>query len=310
MNIIRENKQISIIILISLFIFLAISITFGRYIYNAVHDFILETKGFYFNSSVLKKNNKTYNINNWDGVNSYEFTIDLNNKKTNDIYTTADISYEAYVSCENTVTCKLSKQTGIIYENAHTDSYIITVTPKKAFQAGETVRINTSVISKSPYTKTISATYILGVQKPKFSYYIEDSTNAKFLTLNLTNSIGYYKVQTPFLNYNVGDEISIDTYNNLTLENKKKCFSAIVTLTFDPRKVLLDMTNDTYLDKLPTNYQETYINGYRYVKKYSFKIDASSNTKIIFYKETLSNNYTYPIVNNSSIINVDVVTVS
>lgn len=308
MKFIRKHRKISIVVLICLVVFLTTALAFGRYIYNTINNFILETKGFYFNSSVLKINGKTYSINNWDGVNSYPFTIDVNNRKNDDVYTEADIAYNIYYECDNTVTCTLSKNNGIIREDDHTDSYVINVTPRTTFAAGDIVTIRTWVESTEPYKKQLSATYKLGIQKANFSYNIEDSANSKFLTLNLTNAISYYVVQTAFSGHPVGSQVSAEDYAALSDTNKANCYSAIVTLTFSPNILRLDMTSDTYHKKLATNYHETTIDGYQYVDKYSFKVDASSNSKIIFYKRDITQNYTYPIVNNSSIITVDVVT--
>ena len=81
MKFIREHQTASKIVVASLFIFLFVSFTFGRYIKNILNSYILETKGFYFNSTILAVNGKNYSINNWDGVNSYPLTIDINNRK-------------------------------------------------------------------------------------------------------------------------------------------------------------------------------------------------------------------------------------
>ena len=81
MNFIRTHKKISILILIFAVIIFLYGTTFARYIYNAIHNYILESKEFYFNSTVLNINTKQYKINNWDGVNNYVLTIDVNNKK-------------------------------------------------------------------------------------------------------------------------------------------------------------------------------------------------------------------------------------
>lgn len=308
MKYIRNHKKLSIIILIILVVFLIISITLGRYILNIVNNFILETKSFYFNSSILTINNKGYSINNWDGVNNYTLTIDLSNRKNAKRITKADISYDINVNCSDNVTCTLSKTSGVIYSTDESDSYQITVTPTKNFYEGDIATVSTSVTSSSPYTKTLSATYSIGIKKSNFSYNIEDSVNAKYLTLNLTNSITYYQVQTPFSTYSVGDQISIDDYANLSESEKANCFSAIVTIEFDPKILFCDLTNKLYINRLSTNYETETINGYNYVKKFSFKLNASSNRSIIFYKDDITKNYTYPIVNDNSIVNVSVTT--
>ena len=68
------------------------------------------------------------------------------------------------------------------------------------------------------------------------------------------------------------------------------------------------MTDSLFLRHLSTNYREDTIDGYRYVSKFSFKVNAASSNTIIFYKDDITRNYTYPVVNNSSIITVSVVT--
>ena len=67
------------------------------------------------------------------------------------------------------------------------------------------------------------------------------------------------------------------------------------------------MTDKLFLSRLNTNYEEQTIGGFQYVKKFSFKVNASSSNSILFYKNDVTQNYTYPIVNNSSIITVSVI---
>lgn len=306
MKFIRKHKKISIITLSILVIFLTIGLVYGRYIHNILNQYLLETKGFYFNSSILKVNGKNFLINNWDGVSSYPLTIDLNNRKNSERYTKTDIAYNVNINCPSTVTCTLSKNSGVIHPNDETDSYQIIVTPRQNFYEGDTVRVQTSVTSSSPYAKTMSATYTIGVEKSDFSYEIEDSVSAKFLTIRFLNSISYYEVQEAFGDYDVGDQVSVEDYNNLTDSEKSKCFSAIVTVTYNPNLLFVDMTNDLFLHRLNTNYQEQTINGHQYVSKFSFKVNASSSNEIIFYKDDITQNYTYPIVNPTSIIQVSV----
>ena len=306
MKFVRKHKTFSIAVLCLLVLFLGITIVFGRYIHNIINNFILETKAFYFNSSILNINGKNYSIVNWDGVNSYNLTIDLNNRKNDLKHTLTDITYNISVNCPDTVVCTLSKESGIIRPEDETDSYVITVTPIQNFYEGDSVRVTTSVTSTLPYQKTMSATYTIGVEKSDFSYEIVDSVNSKYLTLNLTNSITYYQVSQAFGSYAVGDQVSLEDYATLSDTDKNKCFSAIVTVTYDPHILYVDMTDNLYLHRLSTNYQEQTINGYQYVSKFSFKVNASSNNALIFYKEDITQNYTYPIVNNNSIIQVSV----
>ena len=307
MNFIRKHKIISVIVLFVLILFLFVGIVFGRYIRNIINDYILETKGFYFNSSILNVNGKNYLINNWDGVNSYTLTIDLNNRKSSDRYTTTDIEYTISVNCPSSVSCTLSKSSGILHPEDETDSYQIVVTPLQNFYEGDEVTVSTSVSSSRPYEKTMSATYTIGIEKSDFSYNIEDNVNSKYLVINFLNAISYYQVEEAFGSYSVGDQIGLEDYQNLTEAEKNKCFSAIVTVTYDPHKVLVDMTNKLYLHRLSSNYQEVTIGGFQYVSKFSFKVNASSSSSIIFYKDDITKNYTYPIVNNDSIITVSVV---
>ena len=306
MKFIRKHRKISILVLVSLVIVFTISMVFGRYIHNILNQYLLETKGFYFNSSILNVNGKNYLINNWDGVNTYTLTVDLNNRKNDDRYTKSDISYSVNVNCPSTVTCTLSKSSGVIHPEDETDSYQVFVTPRQNFYENDTVRVETSVTSNHPFQKTMSATYTIGVEKSDFSYEIEDAVNNKYLIIRFLNSISYYQVEEAFGSYSVGDQISLEDYSKLSATNKSKCFSAKVTVEYDPSVLFVDMTNDLYLHRLQSPYQEQTIGGHQYVSKFAFKVNASSSSEIIFYKDDITQNYTYPIVNNQSIIQVSV----
>lgn len=301
---IRNHKKASIITLVILMILLVGSTTYSRYLYNVIENYILETKGFYFNSSVLSINNKSYKINNWDGVNSYTLTIDLNNRKNSLVSTESDISYEAYVTCSEGVTCTLSKTESILYQSQGTDSYQITILPTKQFKEGDEIEVNTHVISTHPYKKTLSATYKIGVETSKFTYNIEDTINNNYLILNLTNSITFYEVETAFGDYSAGDHISLEDYGTLTTEEKENCYSAKITLKFDPNKYLLDMTANAYLKRLSGSEKTEVINNFNYINEFTFKIDATSSEKILFYKQNKKEDNTYPIVNEQSAIEV------
>ncbi len=303
MEFVRKHKKISIIVLVVLLSILILGVAYGRYLYNIINNYILETKAFYFNSSVLGINNNKYLVNNWDGVNSYTLTINVNNMKNSLVSTDADITYETYVSCSSNVTCTLSKQNGVVYKDDHNDSYVITVVPNHSIRENEEVTVYTRATSTYPYSKSLDATYTLTTVKSNFSYEIVDKPGSKYLELDLSNALTYYKVQTAFGDYSVGDQISLDNYDALSSSDKEKCFSAIVELSWNPNLVYLDMTANEYLNKTAETTQQ--INGYTYVNSFTYKLDAISSSKIIFYKPDVSLNYTYPISNSSSIITVN-----
>lgn len=308
MDFVRKHKKLSIIILFIAIFLLFFGTTFARYIYNVIHNHILESREFYFNSTVLDMNGRQYRINNWDGVNNYVLTIDVNNQKNTLTNTKSDISYDIEVSCPENVECRLSKTEGIIYQEAGTDSYQITVIPQEEFYEGDEVEVTTTATSTSPYVKSLSATYFIGIETSNFTYNIEDAVNNKFITLNLTNSLTYYKVETAFGNYQEGDRLSQEEYQQLTPEEQENCFSAKVTVSFSPKELYLDMTNSNYLNRISNSEQTEKIDNFNYVNKFSFKMNASSSEKVLFYKADPTKNYTYPITNANSIVTVTVET--
>ena len=87
----------------------------------------------------------------------------------------------------------------------------------------------------------------------------------------------------------------------MSAENKAKCKSALITLSFNPNDVVLDMTSEYFQNA--TNYTTTTINGNEYINSVTFNVEAISSAQVKFYKIDASRNYTYPITNNSSIIN-------
>ena len=296
MKFIREHKKVSIFVAGFLALFVVLSVTYARYIYNIIDEYILETKAFYFNSSVMS----VYNVNNWDGVSSYFLTVDVNSKKNEVKSTTADIDYSVEVICPENIRCELSKSHGVIYEENKTDSFQLTVVPLTNFYEGDEVKVQLKATSNSPYKKTLEATYIIGVLKSNFSYSITDSPNSLYATLNVTNAVSYYEVEEAFLNYQVGDQISLEDYTNLSDSDKDKCYSAKVTISFDSRFLALDMTANSYLHPIENTVNTNTLDD-------NFKLDATSTEKIIFYKKDKSLDYTYPVVNNDSIVTVSAI---
>ena len=225
-------------------------------------------------------------------------SIENNLKKS-----TYDISYSISYTCSQNATCQLSKETGIIPANNNDDYFNIIITPNIGLTTGDKVSVEIIATSTSKYQKKLTAMFVLVVGKEKTSYEIVDSVNSKYLDLNITNTLSYYNVETAFGNYSVGDRIDVDTYLTLPETDKQKCYSALITLKFDPKKVLLDMTNTNYLNAIST--RTTNINGSNYISEITFKVEPISSAVVRFYKQDVTKDYTYPIINSNSIIDFE-----
>ena len=297
-----KNKKLIILICILLLVITS-SITFGKYIYDGLQNFYFQTKKFYFNSDKLKDKTATYSLDNWSGAGEYTININMNSIKNNLWKAETDIRYNITYQCPSTVTCQITKTSGVIYGSVNKDSFNIVVTPNTTFHDGDTILIYVSATSTSPYEKTISARFILKVGKIGLSYEITDEEKSPYLEFRITNTIDYYTVEEAFDDYNEGDRIDITPYLNLPSSKKDKCYSAYITLKFDPNVVRLDLTNPSYLTK--TNETTELIDGNSYINGYTFKMEAISSQMVRFYKVNTSNNYTYPLVNETSVINFE-----
>ncbi len=283
-----------------LLIVLLTTVTYGRYIYNEVRDFYLSSKSFYFNSDKLTVNRAIYQVDNWSAVDPYTITINLNNNKNNLVHANSDINYEISYICSNNVLCSVNSTGGILYSNDGMSYFNAVITPNATFNVGDEAFIEITVNSTYPYKKTLKGRFILKVGKSGLSYTIDDQKGSPYFNFNITNTIDYYLVKEPFADYKLNDRIDRLTYISLSDEDKRKCLSAEITLTFDPEKVILDSTNTIYLKK--ERYTTTNINGYDYINSITFRMDTESSEVVKFYKANTNIDYTFPIINNVSII--------
>lgn len=160
-----------------------------------------------------------------------------------------------------------------------------------------------TVKSTYPYKKSLSARFIFKVGIPGISYAIDDVKGRPYFDLSVTNTTDYYLVKEAFGTYEINQRIDYNTYSSLSEEDKAKCALPLITLTFDPSVVILDMTNTAYLNA--ENYTTTEIDGYNYVNSISFRIALESSEAVKFYKANANMDYTYPIVNNTSIVDFE-----
>lgn len=297
-----NNKKQIIIFLWILLCLTSFVVVFGRYVTNSVNNFFLRSKEFYFYSDKLSEDNAIFQIENWSGVDDYTITVNMNSRKNNIQVASYDIGYDIKYSCSDNAICQLSKNSGTISKDSNTDFFNLTITPNKQLETGDKVVVEIEATSTTNYKKTIKGKFTLVVGQENLTYQITDKSNDTYMNLRITNTISYYIVNQSFDNYTVGQKIDIDTYLALSEENKTKCYSSIVTINFDPNKILLDITNENY--KNFTNTATTKIDGKSYINSVTLPIDAISSVDLRFYKVDTTKDYTYPNVNNNCVVTV------
>lgn len=301
----KKNKYLrrQIIILISLVIcILSFVVIFGRYLTNNIKNFFVKSEEFYFYSDKLSENTSIYEIDNWSGVDDYVITINMNSTKNNIEAAIYDIGYSVSYECTDNAICTLNKTAGIISQSTNTDFFNITITPNMQLETGDKVIVEIEATSTAQYKKTLKGRFTLVVGKEKLSYQITDKSQNPYMELSITNTLSYYIVDQAFSNYTAGQKIDIDTYLALTDEEKKKCYSSIVTIKFNPTEILFDVTNNAYGDA--TDIKTTTIDGKTYINEITIPIDAVSSRDLRFYKVDVSKDYTYPNESNTSIVTI------
>lgn len=276
--------------------------TFSRYVYNNIKEFYFKSNNFYFNSDKLQTNKPIYNVANWSGVEDYVININMNSMQNNNVHCNSDINYNITYTSSSNIVCQLSKSSSTISTATNTDNFIVTITPQTALSTGDTVWVEITATSTYPYEKELSGRFNITIGNLGMSYNIEDEPNKQYLEFNVTNTLNFYTIDEAFASYNVGDKIDMNDYLNLQNSDKNKCHSMIITLTFDPTVVSIDMTSEAYLHALSTT--TTSIDGHTYIDSITFKLDAISSKCVKFYKENSNLNYTYPNGGNTSIIGI------
>jgi len=297
-EIIRKNKQLLLILLL----FLVVATSLGRFVYQEIMDHFIKSEKFFFESDKLAIDNPTFQIDDYNGVDPFNVIINLNSFENINVVADVDIEYEIDYTCSANAICEVSKPSGIIYAASNTDFFIATITPNEQLEENDTIQIEVTASAISPFEKELSGTFILKVGHYGLSHAIEDEEHSPYLEVQITNTLDYYTVIEAFGEYNIDDLIDIETYLNLSAADQEKCASAIILLEFDPTETPLDMTNEFFLQAL--EYEVEDIGGNDYINMFRFKIEALSSASVRFYKTDATEDYTYPIVNPTSIINV------
>ncbi len=297
-------REIIIIVVLAMLFSLG-SVTLAKYVIEEFHSYYLNAKDFYFTSNRLKKDNPIYLVNNWSGVGSFNISFDLLSLKNSYVYTDYDIPYTVSVICPTGVTCTVDKPTGTVFSNSvtHSDTVTVSVNPTRNYAENETLEVQIVATSVSPYVEEIKARYRYVVGKQGITYEIEDVANRPYMMLKITSAINYCTVIQAFGDYSVGDKIDSVDFRSLSATDKPKCVGEEITLGFNPNVLLLDTTS-SIVDS--STYTTTPIGGTDYLNTLTFHINPVSTMAIKFYKVDATQNYTYPIVNNNSIVTVTI----
>jgi hypothetical protein len=344
-----DNKTKLVFIALMVLILIFPTITLSRYIYNVIKDRYYLSSNFYFNCELLTsytgdldrvnhnnlKNSFSYS---WDGSSSgIDNTIVLystkqgNSLKTSDTdipytfnFCIVDDNYKCVTTGDGHSTDNLevslvksnpsdvinaSSYQRTIYKANNSDSFKIHVSKKLSsslvFNDGDRVTIRIWAESTSPYVEKLAGYITYIIKKTDVSYEISDEEYSLYATLRLSNS------------RDSGD-------------NEK------ANITFDPKYVRLDMTNQYYLEcvqsdsctvttaqyyKLnedvkvgattykkdalftPTEISSLGISTskcslYDYVTGFSVNIEPLYSVSINFYKDQVHDNYSYNGVGN------------
>lgn len=294
----KENKILWPLLLL---LFLVAAVSLGRFIYLEIKKNFALSQDFYFNSDTLRDKATLYRLNNYNGVDNYDIVINMNSIKNNKLAASGDIAYDISINCSSNASCSLSKTSGVIFSASNTDYFLASISPTVFLNDNDSIHMEITATSTSPYEKTLTATFMLVVGNYGLSYEINDEVGRPYLEMKLTNTLDFYTVIEAFNGYQSGERIELSTYMALSNENKEKCASAIFNLGFNPNTIIFD--NASFVDGLLST-TVTQIGGYEYVNSLSLKLDAISSKIVRFYKKNKNANYTYPIVNQNPIITV------
>jgi len=298
---IKFFKKHKMVLLIVLLLTITLASTLGRFVYDEIKKNILKTQNFYFESDKLRSVMTLYQINNYNGVDNYDILINMNSIRNNKIIADTDIDYDITFNCSTNANCSASKSSGTIYQTTGTDFFQVSISPKSSMNEGDSMQVYIKASATNPYEKDLSATFKLVVGNHGLSHEINDVANRAYLELKITNTLDYYKVLEVFDNYQIGDKIDIVTYQALSEVNQAKCASAVANLVFDPNVILFD--NASGVANLISQTTIS-LGGFDYVNSFSFKLEPISSVIVRFYKKNAALNYTYPITNPTSIVNV------
>lgn len=267
----NKKKVITCVIILIILLNLITLPTFGRYIYHNARDLYLRSRNFSFSSNLLTATGRTYKYSNWSGVDDYELDFQLysyENELSLFNYEGEGLKYTLTCTIDDTTKATAHIETaggnstaaGYIPNATNVKDVKVYLKPTESLKEGDTVKLTITANTTVPYKKQITATFNIKVSTNQgLSYSIVDEESSIYASLKLVN----------------------------TKSEERK-----ITLTYDPKLVLIDLTNPYCESRIKQT--STKIDGVEYINSITFNMEAEDVTTIRFYKKDINANYTYP----------------
>lgn len=213
----KKQKKKNPLFILSLVIICSIAIySFAKYVIEIPDIHIQKAKQFYFESDILKLENPTYLLYDWNGEDTYTLEIDLKNYQDELRYTNDSIEYQINVTSENeniNLSTSLQSNAGTLQGGSQTEEKInIYVDSTTQISEGEFVDVLVTANSTSPYEKTLTATFRIYVQKAeKYEVICLEDENLQYVNLYIANKDEDTQITIKYDN----TKLILDTNNEL-----------------------------------------------------------------------------------------------
>lgn len=266
LDFIKSHKKIMIsLVVVFAFLGLFLTLNYGRYVKDIIEVYYLRTKNFYFNSDKLTIHGAKYEIEPWNGVDTYSLHVQMDSLLNSIKGTSSDVDYEVECNANGNIVCYFDNENSGITNMSrkiplqeHKDSFSIFIKPNGTLNEGDQVSVNIVARSTYPYEEELSATFVLIVGNYGISYVIEDNAGDIYFDFIVTNTL-------PANSANI----------NLKIKDTSK-------LTFDMTSSIFNNSDYTY---------ET--DGSQNINEVTFVVDPKSSMLIRFYKKDSKENYSH-----------------
>lgn len=277
----KKNYNILFIVIIVLIVVLVITrgYSYARYASNAVFNYYLSSKGFYFESNDLTFDTKNNADTMWDGGKVY---FSITNSSNNSLASEVDISYK--VKCE-------------VLDEDTTKKCLINGTLSDTYEA--TVSAIYGCSDNSDKTQGVCLTnggeWVSKPSSANLYFEVVDDSDTEMLNAKVKITVTSLKPYKKELSatYNLIKDNSIIGDLSLKYEEGDLKSNIIVTNSYNEDKCVLvswDANNFVY-DNTKNNVLGTLVNQDNDINGIYFKLNKMTSTNFDFYRKDTSVNY-------------------